>query len=221
VSNVTLVTTPEYGILRSVPAGLQLLGQGEPARDVYIVHRGVMKLLWADSDGRETIVGLRWPGSFVGAPSVIAGGCSPASVITLVPAAVEQIPGDRFLQILRSDTTLAMRVHEAQSSEIIQQMSDLGELAIASAKTRFLNLLTRLTCSASQDICLPDGRLRLPLKKKELAALLAITPEHLSRMLGELRSEGVIGLSGQWIIVRDFATSSERSRNVVRLPYES
>ena len=101
-----------------------------------------------------------------------------------------------------------MRVHEAQSREIVEQMLDLGELAIVSAKMRFISLLQRLTCSVSSQVCLPDGRLRLPLKKKELAALLAVTPEHLSRMLHELASEGVIAVNRQWIIIRNLSDAS-------------
>jgi len=211
VSGTTSGRIGEFGTLRSYPAGMQLIGQGEAARDVYLIQQGAMKLLWSDAEGRETIIGLRWPGSFVGASSVITALHSPATAITLVPCTLEHIPSERFLQILRSNAAFAMRIHEAQSSEIIQQMSGLGELAIASAKTRFMSFLERLASSVCDDICLPDGRLRLPLKKKELAAVLAITPEHFSRMLNDLTSEGVIATNGQWIVVRNFPELNRRA----------
>jgi len=189
---------------------MQLFGQGEPAGDVYLIRRGAIKLVWTDIEGRETIVGLRWPGSFLGLPAIIAGLPNPATAVTLAPSTVEQISGGLFLQMLRADALLAMRVHEAQSREIVEQMLDLGELAIVSAKMRFISLLQRLTCSVSSQVCLPDGRLRLPLKKKELAALLAVTPEHLSRMLNELASEGVIAVNRQWIIIRNLSDVRRR-----------
>ncbi len=194
--------------MRSYPGSMQLFGQGELASDVYLIRRGAIKLVWTDIEGRETIVGLRWPGSFLGLPAIIAGLPNPATAVTLTPCTVEQVPGGRFLQMLRANALLAMRVHEAQSREIVEQTLDLGELAIVSAKMRFISLLQRLTGSVSSQVCLPDGRLRLPLKKKELAALLAVTPEHLSRMLNELASEGVIAINRQWIIIRNLSDAS-------------
>jgi CRP-like cAMP-binding protein len=43
----------------------------------------------------------------------------------------------------------------------------------------------------------------LPLKRKELAAVIGVSPEHLSRTLSELAADGVIELRGQWIVIRD------------------
>src|SRR5207247_8467053 len=36
------------------------------------------KLVWADADGEETIVGLRWSGWFLGAAARMAGATNPA-----------------------------------------------------------------------------------------------------------------------------------------------
>ena len=196
---------PELGTARSYTAGTQLFAQGEAAADVFRIQSGAIKLVWTDAEGREAIVGLRWPGSLLGAAAVIAGLPNPAAAVTLIASSLQRVSGERFLQMLQSSGPLAMLVHEAQSRELLGQTLELGEIATLSAKMRFLNLLERLACSVSIPACLPDGRLQLPLKKKELAALLAVTPEYLSRMLSELTSEGAIGMTGQWIVVRNSA----------------
>ena len=201
LSNAASSDVGEFGTIRVYPGGTQLFAQGEPATEVYLVRRGAIKLIWCDPDGRETIVGLRWPGSFVGAPALIATQPSPASAVTLVECTAEQIPGERFVRMLSGNAAFATRVQEAQSREIVELMQDLGQLGCISAMTRLENFFRKLTGSAGDQGCLPDGRLRLPLKRKELAALMAISPEHLSRILREMVSEGLIAVNDQWIIV--------------------
>jgi CRP-like cAMP-binding protein len=46
-------------------------------------------------------------------------------------------------------------------------------------------------------------KLQIPLKLKELAQLIAITPEHLSRLLRELEQQGVISRNKGWLIMTD------------------
>ena len=182
------VAVGEYGPVRTYPAGRQLYGQDEWTADVFLIHSGVVKLMWADSEGRETIIGLRWPGWFLGASSLILALPNPASAITVMPSAIEKISGHRFLHLLNADAKLTLRLHEAHSREIIEQMRDLGELACVPAVARLKALLERLGGSVTYPVRRPDGRVQLPLKKKELAALLSITPEHLSRTLDEMAS---------------------------------
>ena len=191
-----------FGTLRSYPEGTQLYAQGDAAEDVYLIHRGVVKLIWGNETGREAILGLRWPNWFLGAPERIAACSNSASAVTVVPSTLERIPGDRFLSLLHANSDFAMRVQEAQSLEILEQMISLGELACTSARSRLERLLRHLTSSVPQHVCLPDARLQLPLKRKELAALLAITPEHLSRILRDMADDGAISLRNEWIIVQ-------------------
>jgi CRP-like cAMP-binding protein len=200
---VATARVSRFGSMRSYPAGTLMYGQDDSVGDVYLIHSGVIKLIWMDRDGRETIIGLRWPGWFLGAASLIATLPSPASAITLVASTVEKIAAGDFLQLLSADPNLTMRLHQAHSREILEQMHELGELACRPARARLESLLQRLAGSVSDSVRLPNGRLRLPLKKKELAALLSVTPEHLSRTLDELAREGTIVTNGQWIVLRD------------------
>jgi CRP/FNR family transcriptional regulator len=213
--NGTVAKAGEFGVIRSYPAGMQLYGQDEWAADVFLIQNGIVKLMWADSAGRDTIIGLRWPGWFLGASSLILAQPHPASAITLVPSIIEKISGDNFLHLLNAGSKLTMRLHEAQSREIIEQTRDLGELACVPARPRLNALLQRLVRSVSYPACLPDGRLRLPLKKKELAALLSITPEYLSRTLDEMACDGAIATNGQWIVMRDVPAPAQQPAQMI------
>ena len=202
MSRAEFIRKGEFGILRSFGEGVQLYRQGSYSGEAYLIKSGPMKLVCAHEDGRESIVGLRFPGSFVGAESIIARRPNSASAITLRPSITEQISSENLLQRIRTDSSLAIGILESHSRDILDHAEDLTSLAMDSAKTRFFRLLRKLALSLD-NVCLPDGRLNLPLKKKELAAILAIDPAHLSRLLNELTNDGLITFSKQWIVVSD------------------
>ncbi len=198
---MSTVTTAEFGTVRSYPSLTQIFKQDEAAEDVYLLHEGLIKLVWNDEEGSETIVGLRWAGHFLAAPACIAKAANPATAVTLEPVLLERISRERFLNLLRTNTAFAMRVHDANSREILEQTNNLGALACVPARERLERLLQYLTQELPDQLCLPDGRVRLPVKHKDLAALLAIRPEYLSRTLHKMAAAGTLTLKGEWIIL--------------------
>jgi CRP-like cAMP-binding protein len=97
---------------------------------------------------------------------------------------------------------LAWKIHQIQSRELYEQLNWLGELACCPARSRVANLLRRLAVSSEPNGS-NDARVHLPLKRKEIAELIAISPEHLSRLLHEFSKEGYIEIRDGWIVVVD------------------
>jgi CRP-like cAMP-binding protein len=98
---------------------------------------------------------------------------------------------ERFARLLLK--AISLRVHD--------QVSRLALLGTASARSR---LAERLLQFVPLDRAADAGEVRveLPLRQYELAALLAITPEYLSRLLKEFEEAGVIRRKSGWIIIR-------------------
>jgi CRP-like cAMP-binding protein len=191
----------KWGVVRNYASRSELFQQGTPADDVYFIHEGMVKLVWGESTGKQTILRLRWSGSFIGVPAVVTGQPYLTSTITLVPSVLERIPAEKFLQHLQTDPDFAWKVHQIQSREVHEQLNWLGEMACCSARSRLRNFFSRLT-----EVRKVDGkksRVRLPLKQKEVAELIAVTPEHLSRLLHELSRDGLLQLRRGSIVIPD------------------
>ncbi len=45
---------------------------------------------------------------------------------------------------------------------------------------------------------------QLPLKRKELSQMIAVTPEHLSRLLKALEHDGLIQRNENWLEIKDY-----------------
>lgn len=199
---------------RILPAGTVLVRQGCASGDVFLLDDGLAKLARIDGNGREQILGLRGAGWFPGAACAMAGRSSPASAVAVTPCAVRKLPRAAFLKLLRDRPALSRHVHRMHSRELLSAFHHMAELGVTTARQRLERLLRRLAEAAQ-----PVGRgaaggggggggerevrLASPLKRSELASLIAVSPEHLSRLVRRLREDGVIRIHDGGIVVPD------------------
>jgi CRP-like cAMP-binding protein len=78
-------------------AGIELLRQGEIARDVWIIDEGAVTLVYFGEDGRELTVGVRLKGWILGSASVILGKPSPVAAVTTTPCYLQRLDAATFL----------------------------------------------------------------------------------------------------------------------------
>ena len=87
----------DSGVVRSYPSRLELFQQGTPADDLYFIHQGMVKLVWGEASGKQTILGLRGDGCLIGVPAVVTGEPCPTTAVTLVPSVMQRITAEKFL----------------------------------------------------------------------------------------------------------------------------
>jgi len=191
----------KLGVVRNYVPRSELLQQGTPADDVYLIHEGLVKLVWGDSAGKQTILGLRSPGCLIGVAAVVTAEPCAISAVTLLPSILERISAEKFLQRLQTDSDFAWKIHQVQSREVQEQLNWLGEMACSSARSRLGNVFRRLSEIGKVHTDGKKSRVRLPLKQKEVAELIAVTPEHLSRLLHDLSRAGLLHLHNGWIVI--------------------
>ena len=185
------------------PLGTVLMEQGGDPCDVFYVEEGLAKLVRTGPDGREQILGLRGPGWFLGAALVLTFRAHPASAVAVTPCRLRRLTREAFLDLMAKHEALSWHVHQMHSREVLSQFQQMADLGTATSRQRLERFLRRFT---GDGLVNGDGggvRLSLPLKRWELASLLAVTPEHLSRLLRQLRDDGVIRVSGGAIVIPD------------------
>ena len=189
------------GVVRSYGPGSELLQQGVPADEIYLIHEGIVKLVWTGNQGKQTILGLRWPGYPLGVPSAITGDACPMSAVPLVRSVLQRIPVRDFLRHMQADADLAWKVQQVHSKELCEHLNSLGELACCSARARLARVFKGFISAGQGCVEGKKTRLRLPLKQREVAELIGVTPEHLSRILNALSKDGLLHISKGWIII--------------------
>jgi CRP/FNR family transcriptional regulator, dissimilatory nitrate respiration regulator len=206
--NGTNFSTHRRWSAQSIPArefspATTLFLQGSTPREVFYIERGLVKLIRMSESGQELAIGLRSQGSLLGAASVIVQEPYPFTAITITSCSLSRIQADLFLHLARTDEELCWYLHEFHSREVQQQASQLAALRYLSARQRFVRLLLQFFSSTPAHERQPSMKIRLPLKRWEIAQLIGIRPEHLSRVLQQIKQEGILREENGCMIVSD------------------
>ena len=185
------------------PVGTVLIRQGCEPSDIFFIEEGLAKLVRIDGNGREQILGLRGPGWILGAAFVLVGRSHPASVVAVTACTLRRLSREAFLEMMARQTDLSWHVHRMHSREVLSQFHHMADLGVKTARQRLERVLRRLVAVTNPDNNGKEVRLLSPLKRWELASLIAVTPEHLSRLLKQLRNDGVIRVQKGWIVIPD------------------
>jgi CRP/FNR family transcriptional regulator len=164
----------------TIAVGSVLVEQDAPCEYVWLLRSGLVRLSYCTQDGRETTLGLRTAGWFAGATNVMTSVPSVCSVKTLTPCLASRIPAAEFSDMLARSARLMRHLLSSLCCELLAQSSAHARLMSESAEERLATFMRERRGRNPQWNTIDT----LPLlKQRELAQLLSITPEHLSRLL--------------------------------------
>jgi CRP/FNR family transcriptional regulator len=175
--------------------GQVLFVAGEPCLGSFIVLEGAIQLLRPEGDGRETLLNLvRPPQSFAEA-ALFSGGDFPATARAQEASLVAMIPKAPFLALLRGDADLCLKMLESLAAWHHRLTFQVQQLRAQDGAGRLRRWLEDEAAKA------PNREILLRVPKKVLAAQLGFTPETLSRLLSQLKREGLVAVDGPKIRV--------------------
>ena len=180
---------------------VELFRQDALAKDIFLVETGLIKVSRIEKNGREVIVDLRHPGFLLGVSSAILDQPHAVSALTLTDCHVRRIPASIFHQLLQSDLLVSQYVHRMHSREMLDKISHIAQLSCLTARERLILLLRRLVSVSVENESSLGVKIHLPLKHWELAQLVAVTPEHLSRLLKRMEQKGILRQEKNWLFL--------------------
>lgn len=107
-----------------VPAGHELLSQGEATDDVYFIERGQLTVMLKRNEGDAVRLRTLGPGTVVGELSVYAGGVRTAAVIAEHPSVLYRLTHDALASIERRDSRLASALHRLFARLLAERLAD-------------------------------------------------------------------------------------------------
>jgi CRP/FNR family transcriptional regulator len=173
--------------------GETLFAAGEEAPACATLISGALKICSLDADGTERILSLVHPAGFVGemfAPvahhevTAIAD-----SEVCLFPAAQYELMVDRFPK-------LATALLRRSSEDLFASRGLIDLMSRRSALRKVAGFIAAMADAASTSPCHPAHYFELPLTRGELAGMLGLTIETVSRQLTRLEKEGAIVREG-------------------------
>lgn len=176
----------ERGTIRRIEAKEHVFCDGDPRTHVFRIEEGVIALSKLLGDGRRQIIEFAYPGDYIGLGTLRehifdAQATCPAKVRCLSAAALEQEAA--------RDAGLALRLYKAVSAELAAARSLLVSVGQQSAMERLAGFLLSLSARASDG---EENVVKLPMRRSDIADLLGLTIETVSRTITKLRTMHVI-----------------------------
>jgi len=186
----------------SFPAGAIIFMEGQPARGLYILRQGRVKLLTTNSDGRTLILKIAKPGEELGLNSVITGKPYDLTAEILQPAELAFLERADFLKCIteHGDACLHFASHLSRDCHAAYDLVRLIGLS-QSVPER----LARFLLDWSSNGSVMDGvvRVKLALTHEEIAQLIGASRETVTRTLSEFKRQRTIELNGSTLVLRN------------------
>lgn len=185
------------GVQRSLARGETLVHAGDRVRICANIQRGMMKICHINPAGHEVIVGLLWPGDFVGTPFADSQPLPAAhDIVALTPVTLCQFPQGRMARTMTKYPAMERALLARTLAELGAVRTRLSRLARATAFARVAGFITESAHRSEVDDGETVTSIELPLSRGEMADLLGLTIETVSRQMTRLKNAGVIGLPG-------------------------
>src|SRR5215471_15134935 len=183
------------------PKGATLFVEGQPARGVFILCSGRVKLSTSSADGKTLILRISEPGEVLGLPATVTGTSYELTADIIEPAQANFIGRMEFLNFLKENGDAALRVAQ-QLVEIydsaITEMRTIGLSHSASEKlARFL-----LEWSANSPEEKGQVRIKMTLTHEEIAQMIGSSRETVTRLLADFRRKQLVQVVGSTLILR-------------------
>jgi CRP-like cAMP-binding protein len=170
------------------PTGLCLLHQDRVPTVVYVVDTGVVKMSQVTSNGDECVIDVRSAPCLIGSTFVIARQPSTLNAVTVTKCTLRWCKAEALTSALTTDAARLKDVLRLHNLEVLQLVDRIACLAMKSSKQRLHRFLS--TFSEMGDDSERPAQL-LPFKQSDLASIINVTPEHLSRMLTKMAKAGI------------------------------
>lgn len=181
---------------RDFAAEQALYQQGDENRGVFCVSKGLFAIRTHGADGRTTLLKLAYPGDIIGFRSFLGDDRHKTEARALIPSRVCTVARRNADRVVQGNAAVLARLASRCVKEINAGRERIVGTATESNLTRLAEILDRLMQAhgTREDAFL---RMQLPLSRTDLADLLGIQPETVSRLLKKLKDQERFVVSGR------------------------
>lgn len=184
---------------------------GDPAERVYFLTKGAVKLSRVYEAGEEITVALLRENSVFGVLSLITGDRSDRfyHAVAFTPVELMSLQADQMSMALKEHPELSAMMLRGLSSRILQTEMMIETLAHRDMGSRLVSFLLILC----RDFGVPGNEgitVDLKLSHQAIAEAIGSTRVTVTRLLGDLREQGMISIHKKKITVHDPVTLSQQ-----------
>jgi CRP-like cAMP-binding protein len=195
----------ERWLVRAATATFQrgqvIARQGDPARHLYVLETGFLKLLQLTADGAEVILRFVVPGDPFGGVVALGNATYPVTAVVVQPSVLRSWTRDVVAEMLAQTPQVRVNIMKEMATHMAEALTRVRELTTERVGQRLAQALLRLgrQCGQARE----EGILiTQPLTRQELADLTGATLYTVSRTLAKWESEGLLESRKRLLLLR-------------------
>ncbi|HXJ11365.1 MAG TPA: Crp/Fnr family transcriptional regulator [Candidatus Limnocylindrales bacterium] len=186
------------------PKGATLFVEGQPARGVFILCNGRVKLSTSSADGKTLILRICEPGEVLGLPATVTGKFYELTADIIEPAQANFIARNDFLNFLRENGDAALRVAQQLGETYHLAISEMRTIGLShSASEKLARFLLEWTANCPEEK--GQVRIKMTLTHEEIAQMIGSSRETVTRLLADFRRKQLVQVVGSTLILRSKA----------------
>lgn len=187
------------------PEDTLLFAEGQLPRGVFVLCRGRVKLSLCSRSGKTLIMKVVEPGEILGLSASIRGNPYQVSAETLDPSQLKFVRREDFLRFLREHSEACLRVARQLSEKYMSTCREMRTLALSHSATGKLARLLLDWSGRNGGAAETECRMTLSLTHEEIAQMIGMSRETVTRTFGELKKLQILRGKGPTLLIRDKA----------------
>ncbi|MFI7680608.1 Crp/Fnr family transcriptional regulator [Actinophytocola sp. NPDC049390] len=195
----------QQGVRARHEPGQLLLRQGDPGGWILLSLSGRLKVIYAEPDGRDLVLGIRGPGDLVGEMSEREGFPRMANVTAIEPGITSRMSDLAFTRLVQR-LGVGSELNRYIVGKLRASAAHAWQLAHHTTPARLADFLQALVEAAGPDHSTPTT---IPMSQVELASALGLARSAVTPVLAEWKAAGIIGVGRGKLQVVDVTRLAE------------
>ena len=193
----TIVSRKEFGKKET------LFHQGDPGDEFMILTEGSVKVELMNAEGKELTLTILTPYQFLGELALLDDVPRSATVISMENSALLSINKRDFARILESFPRMSVPMLRQLTRRVRVLTDDIASMAFLDSYSRVTRKLLTLADEMGEN--LPNGHVLIdrPLTHQQLANLVGTTRETVTKILNEMKDNGLLSIRRHRITILD------------------
>ncbi len=185
---------------RDYAPGERIFREGEPVDELMIVCEGAVTLTFSASGGNVMMLGLSECGEMLGLSSHLSGHPHETTADALVNTKIACISTADFIRLCDRFPAFSKNINLELSHKVNRAYDKIRLVGSGlSVSQRLAAWLLQMQAEHADD----EGRIRITLTHEQMAQLLGVTRESITRALSKFKRDGVIVVRGIHYYLRD------------------
>jgi CRP/FNR family transcriptional regulator len=189
---------------------VSLVHEGDTARAVYVVRSGSFKCIRTLEDGYEQVLSIAHPGDVLGFEALCTGH-QPVGVVALEEASAFALPLPGLLELRQHHPSFDRALQLSLSRQLVRASRIAEMMAAVSSEVRLARFLLWLA-ERMGELGQSTRRLRLRLSRRDIASLLGVAHETVSRSFTAMADAGIIKVENREVELLDAERLHARAR---------